>query len=282
MALIAFSLLPVNWGRWVNTFHDVATWIFGPVQKPVYQLSRWFVSPPSGPDDTRLRELENDRALFQAMYLKLRDDLVEANRRLARYEAGLAPAESGVRFMLARVIGPTGDAASGIIKIRAGRSEGVEERTVATVAGVQIVGRVERVQARSADIVLITDRAVGPLEAVIVPDDNDPDKREIRCPQLYPLGDGTLQGMVQHEPARQNEPSPTPKVGQLVRLRDASWPANSRMLVIGRVESVNALFEAPLRHIVVVRPTVPLDRVTEVTLRLVVDPAGGVGGGGTP
>jgi hypothetical protein len=85
---------------------------------------------------------------------------------------------------------------------------------------------------------------------------------------LSPSADNTLRGPV--EDARGIEPSP----GQIVRLADSDrWPASAQMLLVGRVESVEPDPNQPLRKVVIVRPSLKLDRVSEVVLRISADAA---------
>ena len=56
-----------------------------------------------------------------------------------------------------------------------------------------------------------------------------------------------------------------PKVDQLVRLDDPSWPAGLRLLlIVGRVTAVEASPDQPLRRLITVRPLTDLDRMGEV------------------
>ncbi|HZW10279.1 MAG TPA: hypothetical protein VFF69_10290, partial [Phycisphaerales bacterium] len=83
--------------------------------------------------------------------------------------------------------------------------------------------------------------------------------------KLRPAGDGTLKGDV-GDPGAQGSRLIQP--GQVVRLFDRHWPASAQMLVIGAVESVEPAPDSPLRPVIVVRPTVALERVTEVIVRI--------------
>jgi hypothetical protein len=56
-----------------------------------------------------------------------------------------------------------------------------------------------------------------------------------------------------------------------VRLDDDRWPESAQRFVLGKVESVEADPANPLRTIVTVVPTVEVERVSEVTLRIASD-----------
>jgi hypothetical protein len=88
---------------------------------------------------------------------------------------------------------------------------------------------------------------------------------------LEPVGDGTLKGDVLRIGPGSPEATgalPIPVVGQVVRLDDTGWPDSSRMLIVGRVESVSTSPEDPLRPVIVVRPTINVERLAEVLLRI--------------
>lgn len=96
--------------------------------------------------------------------------------------------------------------------------------------------------------------------------------------QLEPIGNGTLRGPVFRPEAPAGSPeasAPEPAVGQTVRLDDDAdrWPRHAQMLIIGRVERVDPNPDMPLRKIITVRPTLALDRVSEVVLRISEEPA---------
>ena len=84
---------------------------------------------------------------------------------------------------------------------------------------------------------------------------------------MQPVGDGTLRGDAAYDP---QDPDAATRiaVGQVVRLDDGEWPASAQMLVLGTVEAVEPAPDSPLRPVVIVRPTVALDRVTEVIVRV--------------
>lgn len=259
------ALLPARWGRWVDGFGSIATTVVGPVKEPVSRLTRWFAGSTRVRDEGVVRQLEEDRDRFQALYFQQMDRAAELERQLQELRAGGTSAP-GVRLLRARVIGPGSNPAAGMLEIRAGDRHGVERGTVATVGGAQLVGRIERVSGGTAWMALITAPATGKVDGVILVDEAG--TRRIRCRNLYGQAGGTLRCYVEPPPTQPGEIIDTPKIGQLVRLDDPAWPPNAQMLVIGEVERIDHVLESPLRQVLTIRPTVRIDRVTEVTLRL--------------
>lgn len=83
--------------------------------------------------------------------------------------------------------------------------------------------------------------------------------------RLDPVGDGTLRGPVEIQDGAQPELKP----GTIVRLADPDrWPLHAQMLVVGIVERVYPSPDQPLRSNIVVRPTLELERVSNVVLRV--------------
>lgn len=276
--LLILSLLPPRWGRWVSVFGDLAGFIVAPVKQPVYHVATWLL--PARKDAAKAEEAQHymqERDHFRTLYLQERQRAEALDRRIAEMSSSEALSDQRVRQLPASVIGGSGTGTDGVLEIKAGSGRGVEVNAVATVNGVQLVGRVERVSPLSCWVSLITDRSyyksIG--AAVMLPGDT-----RLGC-QLIPQRDGTLMGQVKYEP----DPSTPgaallPAVGQEVRLDDAAqWPRSAQMLLIGMVEKVEPAPSMPTRQIVTVRPTADLGRISEVTLRLTEAPQAP---GGTP
>ena len=256
-------LLPVSW------ISDLTVMLAAPVSQPLRLASAWLAPPDPGeadPEEVALlkQRVEEYRTLWQKE-LTRNQDLLNQMEQLGLLQS-LNP---GVRTKLlnAPVIGSSGTQ----LQIRAGTGLGVHQNDVVAVGGVQLFGSVRDASARTSWIMPITAKAQGRLEAAVMIEDG----RSAAC-LLAPVGDGTLRGDVLYN---EGDPgaSQAVAVGQTVRLSDDAWPDSAQMLVVGTVESVEPAPDSPLRPVVVVRPLVTLERVTEVIVRVSSMPEDGGG-----
>lgn len=269
--LFVLAIVPMRFTRWTTGFADVAVTISAPVSNAV----RWVADPLTRPFRRRAdpalaeqyrQELEVARQRSLDLELKVR----ELERLVFELQQGaeLTP-ELGVRQIAAPVIGRFSEASSNALQVRAGTSRGVVANSVAVVQGLQLLGRVERATSAWCSVRPITDRAAGGIQAVIMTGETL--DSGIRC-RLEPIGGGRLQGPATwvFEPSRQ---APVQIVaGMTVRLQDDTWPRSAQMLIVGRVVEVSPAEDEPTRTIVTVEPSVPLQRVSEVVLRVPIDP----------
>lgn len=276
------SLLPASWTQWAGVLNGPVITLVAPVQGPV----RWAMLRLRGPEQPeasseQMRRLELSSADTIQQLLQARrqvDDLRQAIRELSR-GADLMPDVKVRQLPAVAVIGPGGDSNS-LVTIKAGRDQGVDESSVVVVRGVHLVGRVRSLADSRSAILPITDRATGLIDAVITSDD----LRFIAECQLEPDGKGLLLGKIkdQTDPNAGVAPVAMISPGMSVRVKDASWPAASQMLILGKVERVEPLPEMALRSRVIVRPEFTLARAAEVTVRSTDHSASDVPTGGRP
>lgn len=277
--LTVSALAPVRATRWTEPIADLAITLLAPVSGPTERVGRW-LKPASRrpPAPEQIRELEEERARFELLWLQERRRLEQFRRQVEQMQLGMAlNPDLAVRQIVAPVIGTSSDLTSGLLRVRAGREHGVEINTVVCVQGVQLLGRVVRVAERHCVVRPITDSSSPRLEGVILVGAGA-QERQLAC-SLEPAGDGTLRGRVEWVVDEQLEPLDVP-TGSAVRLADDSWPANAQMLLIGTVARVEPAPDQPLRRQVTVRPGVRLDRVREVQLRITPEPEADTAGAG--
>ena len=278
--LFLLSIVPMRFTRWTTGFADVATTISAPVSNAV----RWVADPLTRPfrrsADPALaeqykQELEVARQRALDMELKVR----ELERLVFELQRGaeLTP-ELGVRQIAAPVIGRSTEASSTALQVRAGAGRGVVENSVAVVEGLQLLGKVERVTGAWCIVRPVTDPSAGGLMAIIMTaEDLD---SGIPC-RLEPTAGNRLSGPATWVFEAERQAPVEITVGMTVRLRDETWPRSAQMLVVGEVVEVASAPDEPTRTIVTVAPTVPLERVSEVVLRVPIDPqASGTESGG--
>lgn len=270
-ALVVLSFLPPRFLLPVSWLGDLLAVLAAPVSQPMRLVGGWLAPSAAGkaePEELALlrRQLEEYQTLYERMRER-NNDLLRQMEQL-RLMVELNPAVS-TRHLNAPVIGGTSDPANALLQIRAGRAQGVSRNDVVAVEGVQLLGRVERAGERTSWILPITARASGYIEGKVMIADGE----GFSC-KLQPTGDGTLVGDVGDVGARGTQ---SIQPGQIVRLLDRQWPASAQMLVLGRVETVEPAPDSPLRPVITVRPTVTLERVTEVIVRIT--PSAEEGGG---
>lgn len=257
--LLVTSLLPSRHAGAVGALGEVVRVALAPVSHPLRTLGGWLrpASPDAPPEAIALLEEELDRT--RTLYLRVERENAQLRARIAELERGVAHGGGPVSQVRADVLGAASDLSSRLLTIRAGRDRGVAAGAVAVVDAVQLVGRVVEVGPKTAELRPISARDAGALRGVVM-------TGEASGPAclLRPTGEGTLRGDVQDAA---DVGGAELAVGQVVRLDDPTWPAHAQMLIVGRVVSVESPVDAPLRRVVVVRPTVDLPRVTEVTLR---------------
>ena len=156
-----------------------------------------------------------------------------------------------------------GNLAGDLLLIRTGNLDGLTQGTVVVTDAIQLVGRVRRVNKRTAHVLPITAPGAQPILGTVLLDNDG--SRQARC-LLHPMGNGTLRGEVS-QPGLDEQINI--EVGQEVRLLDSQWPTSAQMLRIGRIERVEADPEQPLRTLIVVRPVFEdLRRIPDVVFRI--------------
>ena len=273
LGLIVLSLLPLQWIRWMGTFGNLTTIFFTPGSAPVSAAIR-FLMPArknAGESDSE-RNYRELGEYWKTLALQHEREIDQLRRQIEELQRGLAasPDQPALRQLIAPVVGTSSDLSSGLLRVRADAKRGVTDGTVAVSGGLQIIGRVASVSGPTALILPITARSAGKVSARVMLDEST--SSSLRC-LLEPTGDGRLRGQVE-SPEGPDGFKP-PAVGFTVRLDDPRWPRNAQMLIVGRVETVETDPSSPLRKVITVIPTLPVDRVSEVTLRIVGEEGGG-------
>lgn len=266
---VMFALLPARWGQWAGSLHGPVVTLLAPVQGPV----RWLSVRLRGPEkpessSEQVKQLEQNYADAVQQLLQSRRQVEDMRQTIRELSQGvdLMPDVKIRQVPGVTVIGPGADSGS-LVSIKAGKTQGIDESGVAVVRGVHLVGRVRTVTELRAGVQPMTDKGIGLIDAVVTSDD----LRFVAECQLEPDGRGLLIGRVRDstDPNAGVTPASLIAPGMTVRVRDASWPAASQMLILGRVERVEPLPEMALRSRVIVRPDFTLARAAEVTIRMV-------------
>jgi len=265
-AMLLLGLAPMRYTGWVSWIAEPVVRLIAPLSGPVASVTRWATRPSAADLGERdIARLIEDRDLAIQRHLRERALNAELRRRIEDLNAAIAlNPDLAARQVTAPVIARASDPSSTVLTVRAGSDLGVGLRDVVTVRGVQLVGRVARVTGGTAYVTPITDEASADSLRAVVMLESDVG---LAC-LLTPTGEGTLAGDVEDARGPDGEPIGEPAEGMTVRLLDHDyWPSHAQMLVVGTVERVASAPDQPLRKRVVVRPTVDLTRVGEVTVR---------------
>ncbi|MCB9846555.1 MAG: hypothetical protein H6811_11300 [Phycisphaeraceae bacterium] len=264
-AALVLSVAPIRYTAWVGWFGDLATRLIAPISHPVLQLVRW-VSPARVREDPPEQRLKlEDAARFQALYLRAARENAALRERVRDLQNGVAlNPDPDVSLLTASVIGISTDLSRLLLRTRIGTEAGVQPRTVATVRGVQLLGRVVHAARGLSEIRPLTDDGADTvLGRVVLTEDG----QGLLC-TLEPDGAGNLRGAVEDPGQRPDLPAIEIEPGLLVRLDDDAWPRHAQMLELGRVTRVDRAEDQPLRRIITVRPAMDLSRVSDIELRI--------------
>lgn len=271
VVLIVLSLTKLSWLRWVSSLANVPTAILTPGSAVVSTAAGWLL-PAKRPVVTSEREraLVEELEHWKTLYQREDRNNEKLRKQIAELQRGrLINPESNITQFVAPVVGTSSDLSSGLLRVRAGENIGVVQGTVAVTDGVQIVGRVTSVSGPTSLIQPITRKGGLKVSGRVMVD--EPNNVGLKC-LLDPIG-GRLRGAVEAPDASAASLKPEP--GHTVRLDDDRWPESAQRFVLGKVESVETDPANPLRTIVTVVPTVEVERVSEVTLRIASDSSKG-------
>lgn len=266
VALLAgLSLLPARWSGWLSGVREPALAVLTPAAAPARWVGRMIrpAQERASLGDPAVAEIERERDHFQTLWRQSEQKVGELEALVGELQQGrVLHAGLDLAQVVAPIVGAATDLTDGTLQARGGRDRGVSKNSVAVVQGVQLVGRVVEVHATTSFIRPVTmwspsGREVY-LRAVVDVGQSAPVASLPMC-QLTAQSDGSLRGELDAD-ARGVE------VGQVVRLRDSSWPPAAQMKVLGRVVEVKPKETQPLRKMVTVRPEMDLRRVSQVVL----------------
>lgn len=265
--LLVLSFVPTRWSGWMTSVGRLTQFFAAPISQPFAAVSRWAAPATRQHDDDLVTMLRGELEAARSMMLRHESENQRLRSQIRELQHGIELNPGlPVRQVMAPVYGTSSDLSSGMLRVRAGTAQEVDENAVATTSGLQLVGRIVSAGARTSTVLPITSPKAGPVRAMVM---IDATANGLVC-TLTPVGDGTLRGPVEDRRDPTTALAVQPQVGQQVRLSDPDrWPAHSQMLLVGEVVKVEPAPDQPLRAIVVVAPMIErLDRISEVVLRI--------------
>jgi len=268
LVLFVLSFAPIKWVGWARWFADQTQVTIAPIAHPITITLNAIIPPaysdPSASDRERELAQEIDRYRTQVLQVRTENDHLKGLIDQFTKGAAIIPDLDVRQFHRPRISGLVGD----LIVIRTGQIDGLTQGSITVVNAVQLLGKVTQVNRRIAYVRPITATTSQPIFATVLL--NESGDLQAKC-LLTPVGDGTLRGEVARP---SNDDAWAIEAGQEVRLLDDQWPSHAQMLVIGTIERIERNDIQPLRHRIIVRPTVKdLRWVPEVIIRLPSDSA---------
>lgn len=261
--LVIIALLPTRAIGWAPEISGLLTKLLAPVQGPLSGAVKLVAGRgrDAAKETPEVAELRLKADEYKTLWLNEREENERLLRQIAELQKVPTIGAELVRPVYAPVIGPGIDLSPGLLKAKAGEREGVFPNSVAVVEGVQLVGRVTRVEWRYCLVLPIIQKASPAIKGVIMLKNGE---RGPFC-DLTPTGGGVLRGRVMGE---EGVSLGSLEPGMEVRLDDPEWPASSRMLVIGVIEEITPLPQLPTRPVVTVRPKFRIDGISELVIRV--------------
>lgn len=263
VVLFVLSFFPVRWLGWTDWFAAQVNVAIVPITHPltiaIDTIVPTRISNPEASERERAIGAELERMKVQLYQIRAENERLSAQINQYARGAAITPELNVKQVTRPRVGNLTGD----LLLIRTGTVDGLVQGTVVVADAVQLIGRVSRVDSKTAIVLPITAPGAQPIMGTVLLSEDG--NAQARC-FLKPTGDGTLRGEVAR-PALNEDLSI--KVGQEVRLQDSQWPTSAQMLRIGLIESIEKNPEQPLRPRIIVRPQIEdLRRIRDVILRI--------------
>jgi cell shape-determining protein MreC len=257
LSLLAF--LPARWSGWTEVLGWLTRRAVVPVSDPIQRVGALVLGTSEAPSSAVVAQLERERDHFKWMWHQQQRETERLQKTVEQLQKGQLLSELPVRQLVRPVVGSSSDGRGGELLVRAGASQGLAVNDVATTEGVQIVGKVVSTSAKLASVRLITSPAAGGITGLVFTSD---DKPGVKCSLSPSKAAPVLNGYVEYS----RDGKAAPEVGQTVRLEDPQWPKHAQRLVIGTITAVKTVTTG--RQVIEVKPTVDLDRLSEVVLRL--------------
>lgn len=259
-ALGVTAFLPARSLGWAHVPGRIVQRLVSPPVDLVKVVGDWLArAEPAQHPEPLVGQIDQLRAMVQRLELE--------NLRLARENDELRGARRAqgepMRLITASLIGETTDPMGTLLRVRAGRRDGIEEGSVAATNGQHLLGRIVNLGEANCDILPITDRNADTIEVIT---DGEGEGAGLRF-DLTPVGDGTLKGPGRYVTEGVEQTPRTVEVGRQVRLSDESWAAHNG-LIVGEIVAVEPSAQSPLRQVITVRPIIDVRRVSGVVVRV--------------
>ena len=252
------TFVPAERLTWARIPGRIVQRLTSPPADLVKIVGDWLVkAEPAQHPEPLVGQIEQLSALVQRLELE--------NIRLQRENDELRGARrtqnDPMKLITASVIAGSTDPTGRLLRVRAGRRDGIEPGSVATARGQHLLGRIVNLDDAMCDILPITDRNADTIEVITTGEGAG-----LRF-DLTPEDNGTLKGPGRYVTEGLEQTPRTAQVGQQVALADENWRGNEG-LIVGEIIEVEASPEMPLRQVITVRPIIDTRRVSSVVIRV--------------
>jgi cell shape-determining protein MreC len=240
-----------------------AEWCFKLLEGAAITAIERVSSPPTSAA-TR-EELEDQIRGLQAQVMQFQGLLAQANEQLGALQhlpAGVTPQDVLEATFISQQPGP----GAAVIKLDKGSMDGVKVgmAVIAPLQQATILGRVYAVGQKDCQVRLLTDQQMVVKADIVRPDGTlvTPE----RC-TVVGLGGNQMQCTTVGVPQLNLLPTPpTPSKGDMVRLVDPSFPANTQFLLIGFIDSAAPRQDQALRYDIRISPPRPITALKTVMI----------------
>ncbi|MSR43837.1 MAG: hypothetical protein EXS15_00550 [Phycisphaerales bacterium] len=261
---VVLGVLPTRWIAPLGSDLSSILWVpLTPIAHGGTAIRLW-LRPRVDAENEADRALATDRDYFRGLWHAEQIRVAELQRKLRAYEVviGESPRGTVLRLASASVVGRVPSQGGDALRLNIGSQQGVMAGDVALVDGDGVVGRIApEVGAITCTVIAAGNRAIGRIDAFVVPADQERSSRpQVISIQVVPDGQGYLRGDVELDSAA--------RPGDLVRIKDSTWPIGAQGMRLGVVTEIRRKESQPLRGEVLIRPAVDPAGVGEVVIKL--------------
>lgn len=269
------ALLPTRLLGWVGDLSSIVRLPVAPLGDLGNTAAAWLRPIPVpheefSPDAQKLvLNLEEQRDRYERLYHASTQRIADLQEQLQQLQqVPIDTLEAPVSLLRAQITTRNPSEPNAPVQLNRGSRQGVATSSIAVYNGVNLIGRVAEVTAVSCSLHPLTHAGTGLIRAAVMPAaDNTITVNEAARVALKPVGNGSFLGDVSSDRAV--------KIGDTVRLFDSAWPMSAQAMIIGVVVEVHTKDNQPLRNEIVVKPRYTVSQLSDVTLIVEDQSAGG-------
>jgi hypothetical protein len=250
-------MFPTSWLGWTSDLADLIRVPITPVSHVGMMLTGWVrpaVEPSDLPTDEQERyelavsERDQYRQMYHSQLLRATEFSDQLRLLQSLPETALRNPQPPVILSLDLTGTKPADVSSTLeLKLTRGLSNRILDGDI-VIIGTDVVGRISRIGMTRVEFYPTTHKEIGFIRAAVVGSHPNNNGRSAVIAEvlLQSNGDGAF--------VAETQVASGVKKGDLVILDDSSWPENGSGLIIGIVEEITKLDQAPLRCVLTITP----------------------------